>query len=183
MKTANFAAAALAAVFLAAFLNAGCAEKEKGVPDALRLHIIANSDDPADQAAKLKVRDAVLEAFEGGFGADSRKEAEEKLLSMGGKIQEAAENALRECGMDYGAELIEGEFDFPDREYGGKLYPAGRYRALRVILGEGNGRNWWCVMFPPLCLIETEPGGTEVNEDGTLKFKSFFAKLWREIFG
>lgn len=184
MKAKRMLYLALAAVFvLSAALFPACASDEPKLPDALRLHVIANSDSREDQEAKLLVRDAILSAFNEGFAAETKEQAEEKLLSMGEPIMEAAENALSECGMDYGAELAFGEFDFPDRTYGGKLYPAGRYKALRVILGEGKGQNWWCVMFPPLCVIESEPGETETNEDGTYKFKSFFVKLWKEIFG
>ena len=184
MKAKRTVCAVLAAFFLAAaFLFPGCAEGNKGVPDALRLHVIANSDSVEDQAAKVKVRDAILEEFNGGFGASTKEEAEETLLSMGERLQKAADRALNNSGMDYGAELVFGEFEFPDRTYGDRLYPAGEYTALRVILGEGKGRNWWCVMFPPLCVIETEPGETQVNEDGTLRFRSFFLELWRGLFG
>ncbi|MBO4847631.1 MAG: stage II sporulation protein R [Clostridia bacterium] len=174
---------AITALALAAFIAAlaGCAGKAPR-SEALRLHILANSDSAEDQAVKLKVRDAILACFGGGFEVSSEQEAKRKLLLMGDELQSAAENALAESGMDYGVQLVSGEFDFPDRMYGDELYPAGRYDALRVVLGDGAGHNWWCVMFPPLCIIESEPGGTAVNGDGTLAFRSFFAEIWRELF-
>ncbi|MBO4562778.1 MAG: stage II sporulation protein R [Clostridia bacterium] len=184
MKTLSMIAAALTAAACALlFLFAGSAKGEyEAVRDDLRLHIIANSDSEEDQAAKLRVRDAVLACVRERFSAATRDEARTLLFEMGGELQSAAEEALLECGMDYGAQLAAGEFDFPDREYGERVYPAGRYEALRIVLGEGEGQNWWCVMFPPLCVIEDEPGSTEYNSDGTLAFKSFFVKLWKELF-
>lgn len=149
----------------------------------LRLHIIANSDSEEDQAVKLKVRDAVLALVREDFSAGSREEAVTELLSRGAEMQETAEQVLRVNGFDYGAQLIEGEFDFPDRVYGDELYPAGRYEALRIVLGDGEGRNWWCVMFPPLCVIETAESPAEFNEDGTLKFRSAVWELLKEVFG
>lgn len=157
--------------------------KEKPLPDCIRLHILANSDSAEDQAAKLKVRDAVLEIARELPSAGTKDEARSELLSMGDKLQQAAEETLSQNGMDYGAVLMTGEFDFPDRVYGDALYPAGRYEAIRIVLGSGEGHNWWCVMFPPLCVIEEEPGSAEYEADGTLKFKSFFAELIRGLFG
>lgn len=120
---------------------------------AVRLHILANSDSEADQAVKLLVRDALLECgselFDGStdtFLVEKRLENEkEKLISV-------AEKVLRENGFDYGADIILVNEYFSTREYEGFTMPAGRYLALRVILGKGEGHNWWCVMFPPLCL-------------------------------
>ena len=172
------AAAALAALTLAILLAGGTGEKSK----ALRLHVIANSDSDEDQRIKLLVRDAVLECMGGCEGAATPKEARELLLSKGELLQEAADRVLLEEGADYGASLISGRFDFPEKTYAGNTYPAGEYEALRIVLGEGEGQNWWCVMFPPLCLIDSG-GGVEKNADGTLRFRSFFCDLWRGIFG
>lgn len=175
----------LTAVLLAAATLFSAAPKtETGTADeCIRLHVIANSDSETDQAVKLKVRDAILACARERFSASDRKEAEAELLSLGGELMSAVENTLSENGMDYGAGLYFGEFDFPDREYGEKLYPAGKYEALRVVLGDGMGHNWWCVMFPPLCLVETEDEPAEFNDDGTLKFKSYIWDFIREVFG
>lgn len=147
--------------------------------DVLRLHIIANSDSQDDQRVKLLVRDAVLGYVKTSFTATTTEQAEMQLILMGDGILEAAEDALRDNGCDYGAQLIAGVFDFPDRVYNGVLYPAGEYRALRVVLGAGEGKNWWCVMFPPLCIIID---GNEPQTDEPVKFESLFAELWRKLF-
>ncbi len=175
----------LAAALFAALLvvtGAARAERTEDKRDALRLHVVANSDSDEDQLIKLKVRDAVLECMSGFGGADTRSEARELLLAQGGALQKAADAVLIEEGADYRARLSFGSFEFPDRSYAGEFYPAGEYEALRVTLGSGKGKNWWCVMFPPLCVIDCgEPAG--FHPDGRLEFKSFFAELWREVFG
>lgn len=151
--------------------------------DCLRLHVIANSDSEADQEAKLAVRDAVLACVREDFDASDKAEAKLELMARGGELQAAAENALRERGLDQEVELIAGNFDFPDRVYGDEVYPAGKYDALRIVIGEGAGRNWWCVMFPPLCLVETENAKAEFNEDGTLVFRSAIWEFLKGVFG
>jgi stage II sporulation protein R len=99
------------------------------------------------------------------------------------------ESALREQGMDYGAQLMIGVYDFPDRQYGDTLYPAGKYEALRVVLGEGQGHNWWCVMFPPLCILELPDGKIDYEEMDAdfelsgLKLNSFLLKILKSIDG
>lgn len=146
---------------------------EEGI---FRMHVIANSDSAADQAAKLAVRDAILD-YERGMGdVGSAGEVKARLMDDGKGLCAAIDKVLRERGMNYSAELHIGTYDFPDREYGGRLYPAGRYQALRVILGEGKGKNWWCVMFPPLCILEDENGKIEDEA----KFDSLIMKLIRE---
>ncbi|MGN0570630.1 MAG: stage II sporulation protein R [Candidatus Fimenecus sp.] len=126
--------------------------------EVLRMHVIANSDSDEDQAVKLKVRDAVLaageELFDGSLTAD---EAETVLDSEKQVLQQAAETVLRENGFSYGVRVEIGKDFFSTRTYDGKVtLPAGEYEAVRVILGEGKGQNWWCVMFPPLCLPAAE---------------------------
>ena len=121
--------------------------------DVLRLHVIAASDSEADQAVKLLVRDAVLAegaaVFDGSVTAD---EAQQRLSPFLGRLEKAADRVLRENGRPYTAtaKLVNEYFDV--RSYDGVTLPAGRYQALKIVLGEGKGQNWWCVMFPPLCL-------------------------------
>lgn len=124
----------------------------------LRMHVIANSDSAEDQAVKLKVRDAVLAAGKDVFdGSVTAADAETVLDSEKQVLQTAAETVLRENGFDYGVRVEIGKDFFNTRTYDGKVtLPAGEYEAVRVILGEGNGQNWWCVMFPPLCLPAAE---------------------------
>ena len=121
--------------------------------DVVRLHILANSDSEKDQNIKLKVRDALLEKntliLSDGVNQDNAVEYFE--LSKD-ELLETASDVLRENGFDYDVKVyLEKEY-FETREYGELIFPAGEYTALRVVLGEGKGRNWWCVMFPPLCV-------------------------------
>lgn len=166
-------AAALAILFALMFclpVRSGEAENE----NILRLHIIANSDSAADQEVKLAVRDAVLGCVEAGASAE---ETRRYILSHGAELLETAENTLRENGFSYGAQLMLGNYDFPDRQYGDTLYPAGSYSALRIILGEGAGHNWWCVLFPPLCIVTAEQ--QPLPEEGDIEFESTILKWFR----
>lgn len=136
-------------------------------PDGiLRLHVIANSDSEADQAVKLLVRDEILARMEPGGSA---AEAEAFVRTHGAELLAAAEDVLRDNGFSYGAQLMLGAYDFPDRTYGGTLYPAGTYRALRVVLGDGAGQNWWCVLFPPLCIVTGEAQALPAADELTFR--------------
>ena len=146
-----------------------------------RLHIIANSNSAEDQAVKLEVRDAVLEYEAENLDAVSAAKTREELMSHGAELLEIIEGVLRSNGFDYGAQMLVGTFPFPDREYNGVLYPAGDYDAFRVILGDGAGENWWCVMFPPLCILKSDNG--KIDTDETIEFESVFVKLFKLLFG
>ena len=137
----------LASVSQAAAPAMETVESSKGI---LRLHVIADSDSEADQSAKLAVRDAILPLFE---RATSYNDARDWLLNHGSEIQATAEAVLKERGFDYGVQLSLGTESFPDRVYGETFYPAGEYDALCVRLGRAEGHNWWCVLFPPLCIV------------------------------
>ena len=121
----------------------------------VRLHIIAASDSPEDQAVKLKVRDAVL--------AENRYEPEEIPYHLE-EIEQTAERILEENGLSYGVTADFGRFHFPRKQYKNITLPAGDYTGVRITLGEGRGQNWWCVMFPPLCFGEY-PSGELSEED------------------
>ena len=133
-------------------------EQHRG--SVLRLHILAESDSERDQQLKLKVRDALLTS---GVldGADDLKSAENIASAKLPEIERIAEDTLREngCSLPVSAELADVEFD--ERTYGDITMPAGEYRALRVKIGSAQGHNWWCVMYPPLCL----PAACEVTDD------------------
>lgn len=126
--------------------------------EVLRLHILANSDSDADQAVKLRVRDAVLEETGDLFSAagtlEEAEQAAEKNLAA---IEEAARRVLEEEGCSYPVKAELARSWFGTREYGETTLPAGEYRALRLSLGEAAGKNWWCVMFPPICVPAAEP--------------------------
>ena len=150
----------LAILLLAAFIyTTGLARRTTAIraegQNLVRLHVIANSDGPGDQAVKLKVRDRILRdvGAELGSAADARQALEVVQAELG-QIEALAEDELSKNGYSYGAAAMVGIFDFPDRTYGDLTLPAGRYNALRVVLGDGQGQNWWCVLFPPLCLVD-----------------------------
>lgn len=161
----------------------------------LRLHVLANSDSEADQALKLKVRDSVLEAASAILAdCPDRETAEQRLSAALPEIENAARARIAAEG---GEQTVTAELRptvFPTREYEDFTLPAGEYLALRVVLGEGEGHNWWCVVFPPLCAETTSSlsqtamaaGLTEeevaliTESDGyQLKFKA--VELWEKL--
>lgn len=167
----------------------------------VRLHILANSDSEEDQALKLQVRDAVLERAEEILErAHDRSAAEEDLREALPELREIALETVAAQGYDYDVTAELTDAAFPTREYDGFTLPAGEYLALRLVIGAGEGHNWWCVVFPPLCAQTTTDvaqtamaagldGGdvrllTEESRGYVLKFKSI--ELWeglRQRFG
>ena len=118
----------------------------------VRLHVLANSDSEEDQALKLQVRDAVLDRAEDLLAqTSSRAEAEGKLRGQLLEFERLAEAVVREAGYDYEVTAELTDTEFPTREYEDFTLPAGEYLALRILIGDAAGRNWWCVVFPPLC--------------------------------
>jgi stage II sporulation protein R len=121
--------------------------------DTIRLHILAPSDSVDDQALKLKIRDKILGEFSETIGSAETKEAAKAALSMIlGDIKDCTEEEISAEGYDYGVSVTLTEEWYPTRIYGAFSLPSGTYTSLKIILGEGEGSNWWCVMYPPLCL-------------------------------
>ena len=147
--------ALLLGVALAALLGVWLDRSQSALADqVIRLHVLANSDSEADQALKLQVRDRVLEAAESYFqpGA-TRAETEAILREHLGDLAAVGAETVGAAGYDYLVTAsLEENYWFPTKEYEDFALPAGEYTALRVVIGEGDGRNWWCVVFPPLCL-------------------------------
>lgn len=141
----------LCSVFLsAAHFGAACDDLRSNV---LRLHIIANSNSAEDQAVKLKVRDSILTQTADIFdGKASLKEAEASAAKNIERLNETAVKTLRENGFNYGAAAEIGNSYFETREYEDFTLPAGIYRSLIIRLGNGEGKNWWCVVFPAVCV-------------------------------
>lgn len=124
--------------------------------EVLRLHVVANSDSEKDQALKLKVKETVVTYLRGVMGdAVSVEEAREEIKKRLPEIEEIAKEKMQTEGYDYEAEATLGECYFPVKEYGDLTFPAGDYEALRVNLGESAGKNWWCVMYPTLCFVDS----------------------------
>ncbi len=141
-------------------------ECEKIRNDVIRLHVIANSDSDEDQNVKLKVRDALLECGKEMFSGNvDVNNAEEKLNLYKNELIETADRVLAEYGMKYKSDIYLTKEYFATRQYEEFTMPAGEYLALKVVLGDGVGKNWWCVMFPPLCL----PAASE-NKDLNVVF-------------
>lgn len=160
--------------------------------DVVRLHVVANSNGAEDQAVKLLVRDAVLEEAALWYqGAGSMEEASSQLCTHLQSIAGAARQVLGEQGVGYSATAQMTEMYFPTRDYGDFRLPAGRYRTLRVTLGEGAGKNWWCVVFPSLCLpaatqeealLTLPEGERQVVEGGQeVQVKLKAVELWESL--
>lgn len=123
----------------------------------IRLHVLADSDEPEEQAVKLLVRDRLLKESEAWLaGVKNRKEALGVLREKHDQILAVVQDELRMQGREYGARAQIGVFPFPTKEYSFGTLPAGDYTALRVVLGRGQGHNWWCVLFPPMCFMTEE---------------------------
>lgn len=154
----------MTAVMAAVYSNSVSADIADGV---VRLHIIANSDSKEDQQIKLMVRDAIINAERSG-----------KITSLS-DAADIAGDVLVDNGAQYSAIVTKGRYYFPSKEYNNVRLPAGMYSAVRVILGSGGGRNWWCVMYPPLCFTEECTG--DMSSDGIDAIRSNMNKESADI--
>lgn len=179
---------ALLVGFLVALMLAAPLTVQADISEKLtRLHVVANSNSDEDQALKLKVRDAVLKASEG------YEVVTDELLE---KMEIAAEQCVTDEGYNYDVDVSLGEMWFDTREYEGFSLAAGMYDAVKVKIGSGEGKNWWCVVFPPLCAAVSEKQlestakhagltGNEVSfisKNGTTYVFGFkIAELWGRV--
>lgn len=121
--------------------------------DVLRLHVIANSDSSVDQNLKLRLRDYILEEGEDIFdGSVNVENAVKKIEPKLAELEKSAETFVKKAGFDYDVKITLSNEYFTTRTYESVTLPAGKYLALRVVIGSGEGHNWWCVMFPPMCV-------------------------------
>lgn len=138
--------------------QARAAALQRGIgSQVLRFHVLANSDSQEDQQTKLMVRDGILEWLETQLSWEEQNDLalmEERLEALLPKIQEQANELLRERGCEYTARAALEESYFPRKTYGDCTFPEGNYQALRLLLGEAKGQNWWCVLFPKLCFLD-----------------------------
>lgn len=133
--------------------------------DTIRLHILAPSDSVEDQTLKLEIRDKVLEKY--GYVLNESKcveDARTVLLCKADEIQRDIDAWIREMGYSYTSELTLGEEWYETREYSSFTLPAGEYLSLKITIGEGEGQNWWCVMYPPMCLEASVKKDVEYTE-------------------
>lgn len=188
-------------LFLAAFLASGAAALQAGQElsdKVVRLHVLANSDSEEDQALKLKVRDRILEYTEPLLAsAGDRSQAEALLRGRVPELEELAAREIQASGYDYPVTIELEDTVFPTREYEDFTLPAGKYLALRAVIGAGEGRNWWCVVFPPLCAaasaevpetalaagLSPAQVGLITEEDQGYVLKSKLVEFWRSLEG
>ena len=143
--------------------------------EAIRLRILANSNNTRDQAVKHKIRDAVNEQItEWVYDLATIEEARTVLIDHLDEIEMIVHDILQEEGMTYTHRVEFARVPFPTKLYGKFLYPAGEYEAILITLGAGTGANWWCVLFPPLCFLDFSTGSAvspgfedevEINQD------------------
>ena len=160
LKRIGLLAALVALVWTGGLL----ADKDRLREEILRLHVVAASDSEADQAVKLRVRDAVLGTLRQGLSdVTDMEQAMAYVEEMIPKIENAANLVLAEAGFADTVQVSLTEWEFPEREYDTFSLPAGVYNALRVVIGEGEGQNWWCVVFPELCMGATSEEVREMS--------------------
>ncbi len=124
--------------------------EEEIYENMIRLHVIANSDSAEDQSLKLKVRDAILDSVE-GMELNSMDEARNEMEKSIERLEKCANEVILAEGYDYPVNIVLGKENYPERIYEGFTLPEGTYISLQVKIGSAGGKNWWCVLFPPLC--------------------------------
>lgn len=133
--------------------------------NVVRFHVIAKSDQSVDQELKLDVRDAVLDYLRPSLeGVQDQQGAVAVIQAKLPEIEQVAVQTLRSQGCHDQVEAYFGVFDFPVRVYGPLTFPEGKYQSLRIVLGEGEGKNWWCCLFPPLCFVDLTSSAQAVKE-------------------
>ena len=121
----------------------------------IRLHVVANSDSDEDQKLKLKVRDRILNELGNDFSSDKKIDiVREEIAGRLEYIKKIAEDEIKLSGYNYSAQVSFEKCEFPRKVYGNITLPAGEYKALKVNIGDASGKNWWCVLFPPLCFVD-----------------------------
>lgn len=169
----------------------------------IRLHVIANSDSDEDQALKLKIKEAIVIYMNDNIEQDcSMSDVQEFLLHNDETIQEIAINIIEDNGYNYKINTELTKCYFPIKSYGDATFPAGEYEAYRVEIGNSVGKNWWCVLYPPLCFVDASSGflpddskemlkdnlgennyeGIVAEEDTSIKFRFKFLTFLNDIF-
>ncbi|WP_339171985.1 stage II sporulation protein R [Anoxybacillus sp. FSL W8-1294] len=181
------------------------AQRDVVIPnEAVRLRILANSDSPDDQALKRAVRDAVNEQITAWVSdLTSFEEAKQVIAQHVPEIEQTVARVLQEKKSDQSYKVTFGRVSFPTKIYGSYVYPAGEYDAVLITLGKGEGANWWCVLFPPLCFLDFSTGEavrpvekqveretpieqmTEqplvVEDEQQVEVKFFVAEVWKKL--
>jgi stage II sporulation protein R len=132
----------------------------KGLSENLiRLHVVANSDSPEDQALKRDVRDSIISYMKTQLQESQSMEQTKAIITdHQTRIEQLALDEMIKQGKSYSVKVMLGNYPFPTKAYGDVTLPAGEYQALKVVIGKGEGANWWCVLFPPLCFVDATHG-------------------------
>jgi len=168
-----------------AFTSKGAEVKEEHIPEeAVRLRIIANSNLDIDQTVKTDIRNQVIDYLTPRVsGVENYQQARLIIHDEVAPIEALVKEVLDAHGLTMDYYVDYGVTHFPTKAYDGKIYQAGDYEAIYIVLGEGAGSNWWCVLFPPLCLVDDGVGedGLENFKDVTYKF--YIVEKIKELFG
>ena len=136
----------------------------------IRFHVIANSDSDEDQELKLKVRDQIISYLQPKLeNSKSIKESEEIITREYDNLYNISKETISENGYDYEVKVGIEYSNFPTKQYSNVVLPAGEYKALKVVIGNGHGKIWWCVMFPPLCFVDDQNGVIDKSTDDKLQ--------------
>lgn len=136
----------------------------------IRFHVIANSDSEEDQELKLKVRDEIIAYLQPKLEkSDSINESESIIKGEYDNLEEISKNIISKEGYNYEVKVGIQYSNFPTKQYSNIILPAGQYKALKIVIGNGKGKNWWCVMFPPLCFVDENNGVIDKKTDKKLK--------------
>lgn len=175
IKRISILAILVAVIFSAALIR----DRQTLKNQLVRLHVVGASNSQQDQSIKLSVRDAVLASLHEALrDATDVQQAKQYIRSHLPQIEETANHALQQLGVDSTAVVQFLEEEFPSREYDTFSLPSGVYQSLRIIIGEGNGRNWWCVVFPTLCM-----GAASANVEDAAAGAGFSNELTDTITG
>ena len=136
----------------------------------IRFHVLANSDSEEDQALKLKVRDKVISYLKPKLeDSESISQSEKIILNEKDKLMDICKETIKQNGYNYDVSINLGYSKFPTKQYSSVVLPAGEYKSLEIIIGKGQGKNWWCVMFPPLCFVDEQNNVIDKETDEKLK--------------
>lgn len=144
----------------------------------IRLHVVADSNLPKDQELKLKVRDGIIQVTEPLLlKIEDPAAAEEILKANLPLLEKTARQIVAKEGRDLDVKVSLEQFDFPAVAYPFGMLPAGEYKGLKIVLGRGQGKNWWCVLYPPLCLLDPEAPSFKGNQSGPVQVEYKLAVL------
>ena len=146
--------------------------------DYYRLRILANSNSPIDQTMKCEMRDKVIALTKDELEKKKTKAAAREYITQNMRtIKAECIKIVNSYDKDYAVNLTQGDIYFPEKQYGNQVYPSGKYDALKIEIGEATGNNWWCVMFPPLCLVAFDDKDVPDDE---VEYRSFIVEKYQE---